>query len=97
MHDLMGFYQSFRPWFTKCYIPIILNQFKTYIDSIEDIRYIGTTQRRDGLLVLAELAIEKYVAEVRSGSFPSDDYSYPMTVEQLNDLRTSQYWRIELE
>ena len=27
MHDLVGFYQSFRPWFAKCYIPDVLDDF----------------------------------------------------------------------
>ena len=27
MHDLMGFYASFRPWFAKCYVPEVAAQF----------------------------------------------------------------------
>jgi len=34
MHDLMGFYQSFRPWFAKCYIPSVVGEFSEYLNSI---------------------------------------------------------------
>ena len=27
MHDLVGFYQNFRPWFAKCYIPEVYDQY----------------------------------------------------------------------
>ena len=26
MHDLLGFYPNFRPWFAKCYVPQIINK-----------------------------------------------------------------------
>ena len=97
MHDLMGFYQSFRPWFAKCYIPVVVKEFNDYIESLKDIKNVGTSQRRDGLLVIAEMAIAKYIEEVHSREFPNNDYSYPIAPEQLDDLRISKYWKKDIE
>lgn len=93
MHDLQGFYQSFRPWFAKCYVPDVLAGFANYINSIEDIRKKGKEERRDGLLVLAEMAVKKYVEEVRLGKFPSPEYTYPIQESELAGLKTSRFWK----
>jgi len=92
MHDIMGFYQPFRPWFAKCYIPVVLKEFEEYITSLEDVRKTGREQRRDGLLVLAEMAIKKYIAEVKAGEFPKEEYSYALKDEDLVLLKESTYW-----
>lgn len=92
MHDLMGFYQSFRPWFAKCYIPEVIKDFEQHITSISDIRQYGRDERRDGLFALAEMAIVKYIEEVKKRTFPGDTYSYPIKEEQLNLLKHSRYW-----
>ena len=92
MHDIMGFYQPFRPWFAKCYIPVVLKEFEEYITSLEDIRKTGREQRRDGLLVLAEMAIKKYISEVKAGEFPKEEYSYALKDEDLVLLKESTYW-----
>lgn len=92
MHDLMGFYQSFRPWFAKCYIPEVIKDFEQHITSISDIRQYGRDERRDGLFALAEMAIVKYIEEVKKRTFPGDTYSYPIKEEQLNLLKQSKYW-----
>lgn len=92
MHDLMGFYQSFRPWFAKCYIPEVIKDFEQHITSISDIRQYGRDERRDGLFALAEMAIVKYIEEVKKRTFPGDTYSYPIKKEQLNLLKQSKYW-----
>ena len=34
----MGFYQNFRPWFSKCYIPDVIKEFDIYIDQNKDIQ-----------------------------------------------------------
>ena len=93
MHDLQGFYQSFRPWFAKCYIPDVLPDFLEYIKSIDDIRKKGKEERRDGLLVLAEMAVRKYVEDVRARKFPSPEYTYPIQEAELAELRTSRLWK----
>lgn len=92
-HDLMGFYKPFRPWFAKCYIPTVIKEFDKYISGIEDIRKVGTEERRDGLLVLATMAIKKYVDEVKSGDFPKEDYSYSLKDTDLATLKTSKWWK----
>jgi 3-methyl-2-oxobutanoate hydroxymethyltransferase len=92
MHDLMGFYQSFRPWFAKCYIPQVIEEFSEWISSCNDLKTLGRESRSDGLLKLAELAIKEYVTEVKSGDFPGNDYTYPITPEEIADVRGSRYW-----
>ena len=92
MHDLMGFYQPFRPWFAKCYIPQVAKDFISYLDSIDDLKKVGRDQRKDGLLILAEMAIIKYIDEVRNKEFPNEDYIYPIKDEHLELLKRSEKW-----
>ena len=93
MHDIMGFYQAFRPWFAKCYIPSVIKEYESYISNLKDVRQVGREERRDGLLVLAEMAIKHYIDEVKSGIFPMEEYSYPLKGEDLEKLKTSKYWK----
>lgn len=93
MHDLMGFHQPFRPWFAKCYIADVVPQFSDYLLKIEDIRKVGRDERRDGLLVLAEMGIKRYIEDVKEGKFPTEEYSYPLKEEDLNVLKMSKYWK----
>jgi len=93
MHDIMGFYQPFRPWFAKCYIPKVVNGFSDYIGSLDDVRKVGREHRKDGLLVLAEMAVLKYIEDVRDKIFPGEDYSYPIKDEELQKVMESEYWK----
>jgi 3-methyl-2-oxobutanoate hydroxymethyltransferase len=93
MHDLLGFYQPFRPWFAKCYIPDIIEEFKNHLNSIDDLRKSGREKKNDGFLTLAEMAIGKYVDSVRKKEFPGNDYSYPIKEEELENLKKSKYWK----
>lgn len=93
MHDLMGFYQPFRPWFAKCYIPSVIQEFAAYIASLENIKEAGRDHRMDGLLALAEMAIGKYIEEVKNKIFPEEDYIYPIKEEQLKSIRESKYYK----
>lgn len=93
MHDIMGFYQSFRPWFAKCYIPDVLNEFQEYITAIPNLRDHGRNERKDGLLVLAEMAVKRYITEVREHKFPNKEYSYPVKIEELKELEASTQWQ----
>jgi 3-methyl-2-oxobutanoate hydroxymethyltransferase len=92
-HDLMGFYHPFRPWFAKCYIPSVIKEFEQYISGIEDIRKVGIEERKDGLLVLATMAIKRYIDEVRNGTFPQEEYSYPLKETDLATLKMSKMWK----
>jgi len=92
MHDLVGFYQPFRPWFAKCYLPQVARKFADYLDGAPDLKHLGRVERRDGLLVLVEMAVAEYVAEVRSGAFPGAEYSYPIKDSELAALRASEKW-----
>jgi 3-methyl-2-oxobutanoate hydroxymethyltransferase len=93
MHDLMGFYQPFRPWFAKCYIPLVAQKFADYLASAPDVKHLGRAERRDGLLVLAEMAIAEYVGEVRKNRFPCAEYTYPIKDGEMESLRSSPRWR----
>ncbi len=92
MHDLMGFYPSFRPWFAKCYIPQVAPQFAKYIEGISDLRQVGRDERADGLLVLAEMTLKEYIKETRNCVFPGEEYSYPIKEEQVSELKKSKHW-----
>lgn len=94
VHDLMGFYQTFRPWFAKCYIPEVIKDFERQISDIKDIRQYGRETRKDGLFALAEMAIGKYIEEVRNKKFPGTEYTYPIQDDQLEGLKESRYWHI---
>ena len=93
IHDLMGFYQNFRPWFAKCYIPDVVHDFTNYIDNLDDSKKVGRENRMDGLLVLAEMAVLKYVDDVKNRLFPNDDYIYPLKESELMMLRKSKFWK----
>lgn len=93
MHDMMGFYQSFRPWFAKCYVPEVINDFAMGLKEVEDMKQYGREHRKDGLFAIAEMAIAKYVEEVKSRQFPSAEYIYPIKEEQLAEIKQSKYWK----
>ncbi len=96
MHDLLGFYPTFRPWFAKCYVPEVIDEYKKSIETMggvyTDLKKYGIDTRQDGLNSLVRLAIEKYVSEVKTRSFPNDDYNYPIKPEELENIKTSIYW-----
>lgn len=101
-HDLMGFYEPFRPLFAKCFIPEIIDDFRVvYQGQISNKntnpKKFGRDTRMDGLLHLSELAIKKYIKDVKSREFPSSEYTYPLKNEELIELRKSQYWNSEFE
>lgn len=93
MHDMMGFYQSFRPWFAKCYVPEVIHDFAAGLKEVDDMKQYGREHRKDGLFAIAEMAIAKYVKEVKSRQFPSTEYIYPIKDEQLAEIKQSKYWK----
>lgn len=93
MHDMMGFYQSFRPWFAKCYVPEVIHEFAARLKEVDDMKQYGREHRKDGLFAIAEMAIAKYVEEVKARQFPSEEYIYPIKEEQLAEIKQSKYWK----
>lgn len=93
MHDILGFYDQFRPWFAKCYIIDVLKHYSEYLSQIEDLKKHGRETRRDGLLQLVEMAIRQYITDVKTGKFPDAEYTYPLKAEELEVLKKSIKWR----
>ena len=69
----------------------VKEDFTAYINSLDDARKIGREYRKDGLLVLAELAVSKYVEDVRNKVFPGEEYSYPITDDEWERVLKSEY------
>jgi 3-methyl-2-oxobutanoate hydroxymethyltransferase len=92
MHDLLGFYPDFRPWFAKCYIPQVINKYQEEITTKPDLKKYGLETRADGLNYLVTLAIKDYVKEVKARDFPNINYNYPIKEEELHQLKKSKLW-----
>jgi len=93
MHDLLGFYPDFRPWFAKCFVPQVITTYQEQILLHQaDIKKYGIDTRADGLNTLVKLAIQEYVKEVKSGKFPNFDYNYPIKEDELFELKKSKLW-----
>lgn len=92
MHDLLGFYPDFRPWFAKCYIPQVINIYQEEITTKPDLKKYGIETRADGLNYLVTLAIKDYVKEVKARDFPNINYNYPIKEEELNQIKKSKLW-----
>jgi 3-methyl-2-oxobutanoate hydroxymethyltransferase len=91
MHDLLGLYPTFRPWFAKCYVPDIIHDFVKAI-TVDDVKSYGITTRDDGLGNVAYLAIQRYVEDVRANRFPSQSYIYPIKADDLAKIKESGVW-----
>ena len=91
MHDLLGFYPDFRPWFAKCYVPQVINKYQEQISLQTDIKKYGIETRADGLNLLVALAIKEYVKEVKERSFPSGNYNYPIKPDELANIMQSKF------
>ena len=76
LHDLLGLYPDFRPKFAKCYVPEILREFSSFLDSSENLINLGRHSREDGLRKLSLMAVQRFIDEVKNNSFPSEEYVY---------------------
>jgi 3-methyl-2-oxobutanoate hydroxymethyltransferase len=92
MHDLLGFYLDFRPWFAKCYIPQVIENYIKEIKEVDDIKKFGIETKMDGLNNIVILAIKEFVNEVKTGKFPDENYSYQIQEAKLDDLKKSKFW-----
>lgn len=90
--DLLGMVATFRPKFAKCFVPLVLEEFQRMAVEPPTEGGAGGIAMQDGLLMLSALAIRRYAADVRSGSFPDADNEYPLTVEEEAELRKSSNW-----
>jgi len=68
--------------------PGVAAKFGEYLAGVPDLKQLGRAERRDGLLVLVEMAIAEYVKDVREGHFPGKEYTYPI---EPSDLATCGY------
>lgn len=93
MHDLLGFYPNFRPWFAKCYIPQVIDKYKNTIDQQSNLKKFGIDTKEDGLNSLVYLAISEYINEVKLKQFPLEDYTYPIKSEELENIQKSSIWK----
>jgi 3-methyl-2-oxobutanoate hydroxymethyltransferase len=92
MHDLAGFYPNFRPWFAKCYIPEALNTLQTELATQQNVKKYGIDTRNDGVLRLMQIALKNYYNEVKGKVYPSEEYIYPIKLEELASIKKSLYW-----
>ena len=93
MHDLLGFYLDFRPWFAKCYIPQVIDKYIKEIQEVDDIKKFGIDTKMDGLNNIVILAIKEYINEVKTKEFPNKNYTYSIKDEELKDLKKSKFWK----
>jgi 3-methyl-2-oxobutanoate hydroxymethyltransferase len=93
MHDLLGFYLDFRPWFAKCYIPQVINKYIKEIQQVDNIKQFGIETKMDGLNNIVILAIKEYIDEVKTKVFPDKNYTYSIKNEELKDLQKSEFWK----
>jgi 3-methyl-2-oxobutanoate hydroxymethyltransferase len=75
-HDLLGIYPIFRPKFAPCLVPKVLRKFEESLKQHVDLMEYGRTTRRDGFWEITRLAVEEFVNEVKSGSYPSQENVY---------------------
>lgn len=76
LHDMLGLYPTFRPKFAKCFIPEIVDDYLLELRGAGDLVAYGRESRADGLARLAELAVARFIEEVQSGQFPTEQYTY---------------------
>lgn len=76
LHDMLGLFPTFRPKFAKCFIPEVVEEYLSELRGAGDLVAYGRESRADGLARLAELAVTRFIEEVQSGEFPTEQYSY---------------------
>jgi len=70
-----------------------MDEFQKHIKNTEDIIWLGVKERADGFMKLSQMAIEKYIEETKSRAFPGENYTYPITNEELTEVKKSKKWK----
>lgn len=94
--DILGLFPKFRPNFAKNFIPEIIGEYTKEIYSYTK-QFGKEHPDQDGLFRIAELAISRYVNDVKQRKFPNENYNYKLKDEELNELRKSRYWNEKFE
>jgi 3-methyl-2-oxobutanoate hydroxymethyltransferase len=76
LHDLLGWFPTFRPKFAKCYVPDVLPEFLASIQEVPDLVQFGRETRLDGFARLIYLSVDAFISEVEKGNFPTNTFSY---------------------
>jgi 3-methyl-2-oxobutanoate hydroxymethyltransferase len=93
MHDLLGLYPTFRPYFSKCYVTFVAEKYVSHItETPKGINALGRDTRDDGLLYIITEALKIYVYEVKTHKFPTEEFCYPIKEEEINELKASDLW-----
>ncbi len=97
--DILGLFPKFRPGFARSYIKDVLKEFLLELpeDEIKFKEYGKLSPDRDGLFRLAELAIGRYIDDVKNRKFPNENYTYKLKDIELKELRKSKYWNSSIE
>ena len=92
--DILGLFPKFRPNFARSYVKDVIEDFLDELPTGElPMKEYGRSDpSKDGLFRIAELAISKYVRDVKQKKFPNEDYTYRLKDQELIALRKSQYW-----
>jgi len=93
IHDLLGFYPTFRPWFAKCYVPQVLPIFASSLENQPDIKRFGIETRHDGFNELVYLCVKEYIKETKERLYPSNEYTYSIKDTELDTIKQSTYWQ----
>ena len=79
-NDALGLYPNFKPKFAKNFLNAVIN-----------LNLKKTTEFTAIDLFTESLAL--YKAEVENKNFPSDEFSYPISEDLLEELKKSSFWK----
>ena len=92
IHDLLGFYDAFRPYFAKCFVPTSIAGYLQHLAGDTNLPMLGRKERSDGIGYLVVDVIKAYIQAVTFKEFPNAEYSYKMKEEELTILTSCEAW-----